>query len=126
MKKGFTLVELIGVFTLMGILLVVSVPKITSLLKKNEESSYSAFKNTVCIAAEGYVVGKKVNINKGSSKNISVLELINSGYLKSDLKYPLKSPVSGNKNEKIVTLSNKTVAIIKDQDGILSCDLNGF
>lgn len=126
MKKGFTMVELLAVFTLMGAILIISMPKITSLLKKNEESSYTSFKNTICIAAEAYVVNNKVSIANGSSKNIEISTLISSGYLKSDLKYPLKSPINGKKNEKVSTMSNKTVAMIKDGEGILSCDLNGL
>ena len=126
MKKGFTMVELLAVFTLMGVLLIFFMPKITSILKKNEESSYTSFKNTICIASEAYVVNNKVSIDKGTTKNIAISTLINSGYLKSDLKYPLKSPISGRKNERVSTLGSKTVAMIKDSDGILSCDLNGL
>ncbi|MBD9085354.1 prepilin-type N-terminal cleavage/methylation domain-containing protein, partial [bacterium] len=45
MKKGFTMIELLAVFTLTGIILLISFPQITSLLKKSNEEEYQTFLN---------------------------------------------------------------------------------
>ena len=47
MKKGFTLVELLGVFSIMGIILVLSIPAVTNMLKKTTESEYYSFEENI-------------------------------------------------------------------------------
>ena len=49
MKKGFTMVELLAVFTIMGVIMLLSIPHITSLLKKNSEQSYETFLSNISI-----------------------------------------------------------------------------
>ena len=117
MRKGFTMVELLAVFTLMGAILIFSMPYITSLIKKNSNQSYEGFKNTIYLATESYVANNSnIKIQKGSSKTIYLKDVIESGYLKSDLKNP-------KNNRKVSDMPNARVLAIKDSSGVLSFEL---
>ena len=54
MKKGFTLVELLGVISIMAVILLLSVPAVTNILKKATESEYYSFEENVFLATEAY------------------------------------------------------------------------
>ena len=56
MKKGFTLVELLAVVTIMGVILLISVPNITKQLKKTNSNRYSEFVEDLFLATESYLV----------------------------------------------------------------------
>lgn len=112
MKKGFTMIELLAVFTLLGIILVIALPKMTSLLKKSDDGSYKSFVKTIEIATEAYVVDNMV-IKKGESKNIQLNVLINNGYLKSNLKNP-------RNKQKVSSMTNSYITVSKNNDGILT------
>ena len=43
MKKGFTLVELLGIFSIMAAIFILAVPAITNLLKKATENEFYTF-----------------------------------------------------------------------------------
>ena len=115
MKKGFTMVELLAVFTLLGIILVISLPKITSMLKKNSNSEKESFQKTVCLAAEAYVVDND-SFSDGNDIILNSSDLIKEGYLKSSLENPdaIKKAVS---NDSFTISLNKT-------DGTITCNLN--
>ena len=113
MKKGFTMVELLAVFTLLGILLLFSVPQITSMLKKGSNESYESFKKNIYLATESYIVEEKVAISNGSSANIYLTDIIAKGYLKSTL-------VNPKTNKKISTMTTARVLAKKNNEGILS------
>ena len=113
MRRGFTMIELLAVFTLLGIIVLFTMPQITSMLKKGNDKSYEQFKKTVYIATESYVVEKKISIANGSSTNIYLKDLMNDGYLKSTL-------VNPNNNKKVSELTSARVLVKKNSDGILS------
>ena len=113
MKRGFTMIELLAVFTLLGIIVLFTMPQITSMLKKGNDKSYEQFKKTVYIATESYVVEKKISIANGSSTNVYVKDLMNEGFLKSTL-------VNPNNNKKVSELTTARVLVKKNSDGILS------
>lgn len=89
-RKGFTLVELLAVIVLMAILLTVAVPAITKVGKSLKTESFCSKIQIIEAAASEYAndyfTGKE---NSGSNKvgldNISLMDLVNMGYLKSDV-----------------------------------------
>lgn len=89
-RKGFTLVELLAVIVLMAILLTVAVPSITKVGKSLKTESFCSKVQVIEAAASEYATdyftGKE---NSGSNKvsldNISLMDLVNMGYLKSDV-----------------------------------------
>ena len=55
MKKGFTLVELLGVFAIMSMIVLIAVPSVTNMLKQSEQDQYANFENDIFLAAEAYL-----------------------------------------------------------------------
>lgn len=84
MKKGFTLVELLAVITIMGIILLITVPNVTKNLKQTNSNQYAEFVSDIFLATESYITSNSnsFNLNDGD-KTISVEKLIKSGYFKS-------------------------------------------
>lgn len=115
MKKGFTMIELLAVFTLLGIILLITLPKMTATLKKSDKSSYDNFIKTIELATEAYVADN-VTIKKGEAKIIPLSTIINSGYLKSNLKNP-------KDNKKVSQMTQTSVRVAKNNEGILSYEL---
>ena len=112
-QYGRSMIEMLGVFTLLGIILLIAIPKITSMLKKNNIESYESFEKTVFIATEAYIIDNKIVIAKESSTMINLSDIIASGSLKSNL-------VDPNNNTKIKDMKEAKVQVIKDSNGILS------
>lgn len=82
-KKGFTLVELIGVITLLAVIVLISVPIITSSIRNTKEKTYQGQVNTIVNGAKKWVV---VNGPKNdTSFTITLQELINAGLLEDDI-----------------------------------------
>lgn len=116
MKKGFTLIELIAVFTLLGILLLFVIPQITSMLKKENTNSYEDFKKNIYIATEAYVVEEKISIENSTSTIVYLKDVIEKGYLKSTL-------VNPETKEEIKNMTSAKIIVMKNNDGILSFEL---
>ena len=119
MKKGFTMVEILAVFTITAIILIVSVPFITGLLKKGNDSSYQDFKDTVFIAAEAYIQDEGIVVTKDIS-TITIGDLVNSNFLKSTLVNPYN-------NKKVLDEINKQIIIkvYKDDENVLNFEIEG-
>lgn len=82
-KKGFTLVELIGVITLLAVIVVISVPIVTSSIKNTKNKAYNEQVNTIVNNAKKWVVlnGPKTD----TSFSISLQELIDAHLIEDDV-----------------------------------------
>lgn len=116
--KGFTMIELLGVFTVAGIILLIAIPQITSLLKTSNEQEYEAFLNNIYIATEAYVEDQNIKVEQNSTTEIALIQLVSSGFLKSTL-------VNPNNNKKVSESPNadKKVIISINEDNILEYEL---
>lgn len=82
-KKGFTLVELIGVITLLAIVALISIPIITSSISRTNEKAYNTQVESIVSATKKWIV-------KNGSKNdttftVSLQELINDNLIENDV-----------------------------------------
>ena len=77
MKKGFTLVELLGVIVVLGILSAVSVPIVTSIINNKSDNIDKAQEKMIISAAKSYATSK--GFNPPNCVNISTLKA--EGYL---------------------------------------------
>lgn len=93
MKKGFTLVEMLAAITVLAIIIIISVPAVTSMLKRNDVSKYEEFKKDLFLGAETYIEANRSlypNIsNADATYNISLGVLRDGGYVKN---IPAKTP----------------------------------
>ncbi len=92
-KKGFTMVELLGVITIMGILMAIAVPSVIKYVDKARKTSMETMLKSTYEAAENYMMtNTEINISEnGFIKDaIKVEDLV-----KDELLEPLNSPYGG-------------------------------
>lgn len=108
-KKGFTLVELIGVIAILGVLAVFAIPALTKTLKKSSDKEYEEFVKNITLAAENYFHSETDGkIMTNSKKFIKVQDLKDAGYLKNNVNPLTNTNVS----------NDATVIITKNTDGV--------
>ena len=89
MKKGFTLLEMLGVIILISLLIILVFPNITNTLKNQQSEIDKVSEEVLKQASTLYVQNNQKNYAKVNDNKycITVEELINSGYLKDSFKY---------------------------------------
>lgn len=93
MRKGFTLLELLGIIILLGVIILVAVPSLIQSNKNAEINDQKEFNNTINNACALYLQVHSEEYNNllntsGASKNIEADTLVKEGYLKGTLKNP--------------------------------------
>ncbi len=89
-KKGFTMIELLGVFTILAVILLITIPSLTGLLKKQKENAYQKYLNDLYLAAEAYVQTSDAYEFQIPNQKVYVKieELVTSKYLKNTIINP--------------------------------------
>ena len=86
-KKGFTLIELMGVIVVMSIILLVGLPTISNMMKKDVESTYERYLVELYAASESYFVENKdfypALVAPGGQAYVTIDELISEGYIRN-------------------------------------------
>ena len=89
-KKGFTLVELLGVIILLGILSAIAVPTIAKTIKSSREKAYQDQLGIMEAGARNWVADHVSLLpeENGASIMVTLGELREGGYVDKDLKNP--------------------------------------
>lgn len=126
-KKGFTLVELLGVFVILSIIVLVTFPYATGLLRNTKDSEYERFEKNLFLAAEAYIEANSSNYEElkinGGLTYISLADLTEEGFVSEKMTNP--------KTKKEIDLNN-SIKVTKTENGLsyelLSEDysLNGY
>lgn len=120
MKKGFTLIELVGIFSIMAVILLLSAPAVTNMLKKAQESEYYSFEENIFLAAEAYVSSNKDYYPELRETDkltyVKVNNLLMSNYLNSNIINPVT-------NKKISEEANQVVIIYMNSKKIYVYEL---
>ena len=119
MKKGFTMIEILAVFTITAVILLVTVPLITGMLKKGDKTTYDEFEKTIFLATESYINDKELGTSFDKITYITIRDLLDSGFLKTTIINPYN-------NKKITDKNNKDIQIIikKDEDNVLYYEMD--
>ena len=130
-KKGFTLVEMLIVITLISIIALMAIPLMTNYIKKGENDKYKAFENDIFMATEAYLQKYIDNYpqlsNVGGVAYIYMDELVKEKLVKSNLVNPKTSEKIGECTENSCTIDDYTITVIKQEDGTYSYELvNGI
>lgn len=97
MKKGFTLIEILGVVIILGIIAAIIYPTVNNVINDSKEKAYEDQKLQIVKAAKSYIVdnidelpevtcsGTTPTLATGDSyPEITVSELISAGYIEVD------------------------------------------
>lgn len=91
-KYGFTLVEMLGVFTLLSLILLVSVPSLTGMLKKQKENQYLGYLNDIYLATEAYIENNDFELSQpGETIYVKIEDIVKAKFLKSTMINPKTS-----------------------------------
>ena len=101
MKKGFTLVELLGVISVLGITALLVVPSVEKIIRESKQRALENNKKTILSATKNWVSDNKTNID-GDEYIITVEDLKSSGYLEYNLKNPVSDKCIGNDTEILI------------------------
>lgn len=108
-KKGFTLVELLGVFVILSIIVLVTFPYATGLLKNTKDSEYKKFEKNLFLAAEAYIESNSEIYSQfsenGTIDYISISDLIENQFLSKKMTNP-KTKTEINENGCIKVTKN--------------------
>ena len=88
MKKGFTLIEMLGIITVLAILLLLTFPNLSQSLKKTEETKNNNFTNNLKVSAEAYVELNRSKFpeldNINGSVQIKIQDLYDANLMKGN------------------------------------------
>lgn len=108
-NKGFTLVEMLGVMTLLVVIFAFIYPNVIQMLEKGKETDYAEYESSVFLATEAYVNSDTTLssqlVNEGDSVFVTYSDLLTSGFLSSKLVNPKTNKSAGNESDKKVTIT---------------------
>ncbi len=111
MKRGFTLVELLGILVILGVIVLVSVPSLITTNKASKENEIAEFKATVENAAESYVETHPDSFtnlkNCTGTGAITTEKLVKEGFLDG-------STVNPETNQKIINEASTVNITLND------------
>ena len=100
-KKGFTLVELLAILTVLGIIILVAMPALVESNRVAKENEKKDFEEMVITACETYVA-----VVPSPPETITIEALVAGGYLKKGTKSP--DGTEAKDMDEAVTISNGT------------------
>ena len=88
MKKGFTLIEILAVVTIIGLIFILIIPKITTSLKNKKSDVDATTNNLIITAAKNYVADNKSKFDKVDNNTycLPLTTLIKKDYLDGPVK----------------------------------------
>lgn len=100
MKKGFTLMELLAVFIVIGIIMTITTPIITNVIRDSKEKTYKEQVSLIEEAARNYMASHSTELPKASGKaSVSVSTLQSEGLLSNkDIINPIYN-INGTRDE---------------------------
>ena len=132
-RKGFTLVELLGVIITIAILSTVAVISVNYVVQNGKKGVYQNLENTLKGAVENYLIDNSSKVpNIGGNKNITYEYLLENNYIDE-----FDDPNGGNCSSSYVNISRsndngvnydliyKSCVICKDKDNNIIYKTNG-
>ena len=110
-NKGFTLVEILGVMTLLGIIFALIYPNVMHMMEQAKQNEYEEYQDNIFLAAEAYVNANTTLAStldsEGKTVNITYGELLENGYLSSKIVEPDSGKTVADLSAKTVTITVK-------------------
>ena len=118
-SKGFTMIELLGIITILAVILLVSFPTLINVTRRDKERQYNDMVATLCKAGETYIYDNLDEYTEigtiGNIMYIDIDELIDAGLVGRSQKNPkTESNISGN--IKYIVQSDKSLKCFYDEN----------
>lgn len=85
MKRGFTLIELLAIMTILGVILLIAVPSVTSLINNSKEESYKRQIEYIESSARDYMSkNSKYLPDENGSYCINISTIKSNGFLRNE------------------------------------------
>lgn len=122
-KNGFTLVELIGVITILAIISLITIPIADNAIKKSKEKADATQKTNIELAAKNWALDYMEEIG-ANSISITLGQLKNESYLASDVEKPSTGVVYDNNTVIKIDYINKDYVPTLTETVSVSGDIN--
>ena len=123
MKKGFTLVELLGVVVVLSIVLILAVPNIINTFRRTNQNEFDSYVKNLKVAAENYVERNRNFFEQfnhdGGKAFISIKQLEDEGLIRN-------SVVDPEDEEGRLVDNNFTIVVERNDDGMLEYSFERF
>ena len=107
MKKGFTLIEMLGIIVILSLLVLITYSGITTVNRKAKEKEFEDYKKTLNMATETYIKAKGIDID--GTLYVEVNDLLNESFI---------DKVVENPKTKVKNYRAK-IKVTKDSAGVL-------
>ena len=101
MKKGFTLVEMLAVITIIGLLALLTVPAIDSIIKENKNTVYELQENQILDALKEYASENALTLE--DENTITLGDLKRAGLIDKNIRNPKTNQCFANNIELNIT-----------------------
>lgn len=88
-KKGFTLIEILGVILLLAIILVIAIPKVINILDQSKQNLYDSTISEIERVTSQYLTSNPNEVEDTLPFNVTVTTLCNANYLDCPIKNPI-------------------------------------
>lgn len=105
-KKGFTLVELLGVMTVLGIIALLIIPAVEKTISNSKKKGLENQKNTIISGAKSWMTDNK-ELVEDDEVIVTVGDLKQEGYLEFNIKNPITNKCISNNTEVLITIEGK-------------------
>lgn len=124
-QKGFTLIEILAVIVVIGLILVIAVPKVLEIIQENKQRLYDSQISLIKETAQKYIVRNSYNIEWNNNQAVIFLsDLIDNGLIKPEIDNPLTGDIFDYDLTAVqVTKSNTTEAYSYLVQASINCGL---
>ena len=107
-NRGFTLVEILAVITLIGVLALITIPTIDAVIKSTREKGYENQKEVILSAAKDYGASKMMELPTvdGDYVYITLGDLKLGGFIEVDVINPINEMCISNDTVIVITRKN--------------------
>ena len=119
MKKGFTLVEMLAVITIIGLLALLTVPAIDSMIKENKNTIYELQEQQILDALKEYASENALTLE--DENTITLGDLKRSGLIEKNIRNPKTNQCFANDIELNITRDGNSFIYAIDRETISFC-----
>ncbi len=121
-NKGFTLVEVLAVITIIGLLALITVPTVDSIIKRGKEDAFVVQKEAILSSLKNWAASKTLTLPtvNGETLTITIGELKVAGFLEVETKNPINDLCFSNDTILVVTRKNNNYTYaFQDENNIV-------